>query len=187
MWLVVGLGNPTERYAKTRHNVGFRVVDAVAGEARFTARFDGAACNLNIDGTSVVILKPLAYMNVSGRSVRRAADFYKVPPQRTCVVHDDLDLSFGDVRLKRDGGEAGHNGLKSISRELGTRDYLRLRVGIGRPPKDFMGQVADFVLQAFAPAEEAALDDVIQNASSAIRLVLQKGFDHAMNEVNRRH
>lgn len=187
MWLVVGLGNPTERYTRTRHNVGFRVVEAVAADAKWAPRFDGAACSARLGEQALLLLKPLSYMNASGRAVRRAVDFYKLDAAHTLVVHDDLDLAFGDVRLKRNGGEAGHNGLKSVSQALGTRDYLRLRVGIGRPPKEFLGQVADFVLQAFAPAEEAALDDVIQNASDAIRLVLQAGFEQAANEVNRRH
>jgi PTH1 family peptidyl-tRNA hydrolase len=129
----------------------------------------------------------MTYMNASGRSVRPVLDFYKVDLNRLIVVHDELDVPFGKVRLKLGGGEAGHNGLRSISDELGTKNYVRLRVGIGRPPKEFVGQVADFVLQAFPLAEEAQVGTLVQSACSAIRLVLQNGFESAMNEVNRRN
>lgn len=186
-YLVVGLGNPTQRYQATRHNVGFRVADALLGPTNTFEKFDGVMGKLNVEGAALVVLKPLTYMNLSGRSVRPAMDFYKVDRSRLVVVHDELDVAFGQVRLKRGGGEAGHNGLRSISQELGSKDYGRLRVGIGRPPKEFLGQVADFVLQAFPPAEEALVGDLVQKATSAIRLVLQRGFDSAMNEVNRRN
>lgn len=185
-FLVVGLGNPTSRYQATRHNIGFRVVDALLGSQSTTERFSGEMAKLNIEGQSVVVLKPMTYMNASGRSVRPTLDFFKVDASRLIVVHDELDIPFGTVRLKLGGGEAGHNGLRSISQELGTKNYVRLRVGIGRPPKDFVGQISDFVLQAFPLAEEAALGDVAQSACSAIRLVLTRGFDSAANEVNRR-
>lgn len=186
-FLVVGLGNPTSRYHATRHNVGFRVADALLGAEPTFEKFDGVMGKLTLERQSVVVLKPQTYMNLSGRSVRPVMDFYKVDRTRLIVVHDELDVAFGQVRLKLGGGEAGHNGLRSISQELGTKDYVRLRVGIGRPPKEFLGQVADFVLQAFPPAEEALVDDLVQKATSAIRLVLGRGFDSAMNEVNRRN
>lgn len=184
--LVVGLGNPTARYRATRHNVGFRVAEALAsGETTFE-KFEAVAAKLTLEGQSVVVLQPQTYMNLSGRSVRPAMDFYKVDRHRLIVVHDELDVPFGQVRLKLGGGEAGHNGLRSISQELGSKEYVRLRVGIGRPPKEFLGQVSDFVLQAFPPAEEALVSELVQKATSAIRLVLKQGFDSAMNEVNRR-
>lgn len=186
-FLVVGLGNPTSRYQATRHNVGYRVADSLLSSEPTFEKFDGVMGKLTLERQSVVVLKPQTYMNLSGRSVRPAMDFYKVDHSRLIVVHDELDVAFGQVRLKWGGGEAGHNGLRSISQELGTKDYVRLRVGIGRPPKEFLGQVADFVLQAFPPAEEALIDDLVQKATSAIRLVLGRGFDSAMNEVNRRN
>lgn len=186
-YLVVGLGNPTQRYRATRHNVGFRVAEALLGSEPTFEKFAGVLGKLSIDGNAVVVLKPQTYMNLSGRSVRPTMDFYKVDRSRLIVVHDELDVPFGQVRLKWGGGEAGHNGLRSISQELGSKDYVRLRVGIGRPPKEFLGQVSDFVLQAFPPAEEALVSDLVQKATSAIRLVLQRGFDSAMNEVNRRN
>lgn len=186
-YLVVGLGNPTARYQSTRHNIGFRVADALLGAETTFDKFDGIMGKLNLEGRAVVVLKPQTYMNLSGRSVRPAMDFYKVDRSRLIVIHDELDVPFGQVRLKLGGGEAGHNGLRSISQELGSKEYVRLRVGIGRPPKEFLGQVADFVLQAFPPAEEALVGDLVQKATSAIRLVLQRGFDSAMNEVNRRN
>lgn len=186
-FLVVGLGNPTSRYQATRHNIGFRVAEALLGTEPTSEKFDGVLGKLTLERQSVVVLKPQTYMNLSGRSVRPAMDFYKVDRARLIVVHDELDVPFGQVRLKWGGGEAGHNGLRSISQELGSKDYVRLRVGIGRPPKEFLGQVADFVLQAFPPAEAALVDDLVQKATSAIRLVLGRGFDSAMNEVNRRN
>lgn len=186
-YLVVGLGNPTVRYQATRHNVGFRVADALLGNEPTSERFDGVLGKVNQAGATAVVLKPMTYMNASGKSVRPALAFYKIEPARVIVVHDELDVPFGQVRLKFGGGEAGHNGLRSISQELGTKDYVRLRVGIGRPPKEFLGQIADFVLQAFPPAEEALVGDLVQKACSAIRLVLERGFDSAMNDVNRRN
>jgi len=185
-YLVVGLGNPTQRYRATRHNVGFRVAEGLLGSEPTFEKFDGTLGKLSVEGKAVVVLKPQTYMNLSGRSVRPTMDFYKVERSRLIVVHDELDVPFGQVRLKWGGGEAGHNGLRSISQELGSKEYVRLRVGIGRPPKEFLGQVSDFVLQAFPPAEEALVGDLVQKAISAIRLVLQRGFDSAMNEVNRR-
>lgn len=186
-YLVVGLGNPTNRYHATRHNIGFRVADALIGAEATFDKFDAVMAKLNVEGRAIVVLKPQTYMNLSGRSVRPAMDFYKVDKSRLIVVHDELYVPFGQVRLKLGGGEAGHNGLRSISQELGSKDYVRLRVGIGRPPKEFLGQVADFVLQAFPPAEEALVGELVQKATSAIRLVLQRGFDSAMNDVNRRN
>lgn len=201
--VVVGLGNPTARYERTRHNIGFRTVDALSSVG-WEERFSGLACKtttgaLGIDGTGervVWLLKPQTYMNGSGKSVRALLTFFKLSPAQMVVVHDELDVPFGQVRLKWGGGEAGHNGLRSLSQELGTQDYCRLRVGIGRPPKEFVGQIADYVLQAFPPAEEALLGDLIQKASTAIRLVLKLGFsevgidrvgfNRASNEINRK-
>jgi PTH1 family peptidyl-tRNA hydrolase len=188
--LVVGLGNPGSRYAKTRHNVGFLVVEELARVATFPEwreKFSGEFTKGRIDGEDVVLLKPQTYMNDSGRSVQAAVAFFHVAAQggaELVVVHDELDLPFADVRLKVGGGHAGHNGLRSIIGVLGA-DFARVRVGIGRPPADFRGEVADFVLQDFDPIETATVGDVVKKAVLATRRWVEKG-PLAANETNAR-
>jgi PTH1 family peptidyl-tRNA hydrolase len=186
--LVVGLGNPGKRYAETRHNLGFAVVERLAERAGATWRekFSGKFADVELEGSRVGLLEPLTFMNDSGRSVNAAASFFKVEAKDIVVVHDELDLPFGVIRLKLGGGEAGNNGLKSVSQHLGTKDYVRLRVGIGKPPPGFHGSGVDFVLQAFAPEERAMLGDLVVQASDAVALLVGKGLDHAMNVANRR-
>ena len=186
--LVVGLGNPGARYVDTRHNIGFRVIDLLAERlgVSWRERFSGRFASAELAGARVHLLQPLTYMNRSGQSVVAAARFYKVDPQEILTVHDELDLPFATLKLKRGGGEAGHNGLRSISQQLGSRDYLRLRVGVGKPPAEFRGSGADFLLQAFAPAERLALEDLVRDAANAVELVIDRGMDEAMNNVNRR-
>ncbi len=188
MLLVVGLGNPGPRYAATRHNAGFMVVDELAGRGgqSFRAKFSGELCEIKLAGKPVLLLKPQTFMNDSGRSVRAAATFYKVPLDATLVVHDELDLAFGELRLKQGGGDAGHRGLRSITAHLGSGDYLRLRFGIGRPPPEFGGSPADFVLEAFASAEKAELEKQIDSAARATELLAERGLAPAMNTVNQR-
>jgi PTH1 family peptidyl-tRNA hydrolase len=185
--LLVGLGNPGERYARTRHNVGFHVLERLAGRmghGDWRARFRGQFLLAQRDEQRLVLLKPETFMNRSGVSVRSAATFFKIEPEHTLVVHDELDLPVGSVRLKRGGGEAGHNGLKSITAELGTADYLRLRVGVGRPPPGDV--VADFLLRALSEGEQAELQPSIEEASDAAALVIDQGSERAMNLVNRK-
>lgn len=188
MILVVGLGNPGAKYADTRHNVGFIVVERLVSAAggQWREKFNGRFSQLELWGTRLVVLEPLTYMNESGRSVQPAAAFFKIEPASVLVVHDELDLPFGELRLKQGGGDAGHRGLKSVSGQLGTPEYARLRVGIDRPPADFRGSQADYVLQAFAPAERAGLDDLIDRAVDAVRLVVERGLASAMNVTNQR-
>lgn len=189
MILVAGLGNPGSRYAETRHNIGFIVVERVvarAGGTPWRPRFSGLISELTLAGERALVLEPQTFMNRSGEAVRAAAAFYKIQPREVLVVHDELDLPFGTVRLKLGGGEAGHNGLRSVTEQLGTRDYVRLRVGIGKPPPGFRGDGADFVLQAFAPAERASVDDLVERASSAVALFAERGLEHAMNVTHRR-
>jgi PTH1 family peptidyl-tRNA hydrolase len=184
--LVVGLGNPGERYAGSPHNVGFRVVDALAeraGRASWNARFDAELVVGTLAARPVVLLKPMTFMNRSGESVRKAMSFFKILEESTLVVHDELDLPRGSVKLKRGGGEAGHNGLKSVSAELGSRDYVRLRVGVGRPPTG--EAVSDFLLKAPALAEAREIDGAIGSAAQAVELVAIHGLSQAMNLVNR--
>ncbi len=189
MILVVGLGNPGSRYAKTRHNAGFMLADALARDYGFTFRqkFNGEFEQFELAGIKLGVLKPQMFMNRSGQSVRACCDFYRVAPSSVLVAHDELDVEFGQLRFKLGGGEAGHNGLRDISRHLGTKDYFRLRLGIGRPPSDFQGKGADFVLQAFAPAEAPVVDQLISKGVEAVRAFVVSGADAAMNEFNRRN
>ncbi len=188
MFLIAGLGNPGARYESTRHNIGFMVVERLAARAAavWKAQFDGQFAQVDIAGQRVGLLKPQTFMNLSGRSLAAAARFYRVEVADVVVVHDELDLAFGDVRLKCGGGEAGHNGLKSITQMLGTAEYVRLRVGIGRPPPEFRGTGADYVLQAFPPEARAEIDAVLGNAEEALITVLRDGVSNAMNQINRR-
>lgn len=188
MFLVVGLGNPGGRYAATRHNAGFMVVDELAARAGavFRAKFSGELGEIELAGKPALLLKPMTFMNSSGQSVRAASAFYKVSLEQILVVHDELDLPFGQQRLKQGGGDAGHNGLRSVTAHLGSPGYLRLRFGVGRPPPDFGGTPADFVLEAFASAEKAVLPELLKSAADAVGLVADRGFAAAMNVVNQR-
>jgi peptidyl-tRNA hydrolase, PTH1 family len=187
--LVVGLGNPGPRYVGSPHNVGFRVVDRLAehhwgaGRATWAERFDAELALAPLDTVELVLLKPLTYMNRSGESVRKAMSFFKIPVEGALIVHDELDLPLGSVKLKRGGGEAGHNGLKSVSAELGTKDYARLRVGVGRPTS---GEVSEFLLSPLPAAAAAELALRFDDARLAIDLWARHGIEHAMNRVNRK-
>lgn len=190
MWLVVGLGNPEKKYAKNRHNVGFMVLDALAsdlGAPEWRDKWKGRTTRLPKEAAGdVTLLEPMTFMNLSGESVQPAAAFLKTSPSEILVVHDELDLPFGDVRLKVGGGHAGHNGLRSMIECLGSPDFARLRVGIGRPPPGFRGDVADWVLSNFDGVEAAELPDVIDRSKAAIRRVLKDGMTAAMNATNAR-
>ncbi len=182
MHLVVGLGNPGQKYEGNRHNVGFMVVDALASAAgaSFKSKFSG---EFAISG-ELAFLKPMTFMNLSGESVQPAAAFLKVSLGDVIVIHDELDLSFADVRIKVGGGHAGHNGLRSIIARMGAPDFARVRVGIGRPPADFKGDVASYVLGNFAGEERKQLDDVISRSVEATNLIVKDGVLTAMNRTN---
>jgi len=184
--LVVGLGNPGPEYERTRHNVGFMVADALAERVggRFAVHKKSGAdlIQARLDGRQVLIAKPRSFMNVSGRPVAALAKFFSVPPTEVIVVHDELDLPFGAVRLKRGGGEGGHNGLRSVSAALTTKDYLRVRFGIGRPPG--RQDPADFVLKPFAAAERKELPVIVEQAADAVELLLRVGLETAQNQVH---
>jgi PTH1 family peptidyl-tRNA hydrolase len=187
MLLVVGLGNPGPKYAAHRHNVGFMTVDELArrvGADPFRDKFSGQCARASIGGQPAVLLKPMTFMNESGQSVQAAAAFFKVEPADVCVVHDELDLPFGAVRLKLGGGHAGHNGLRSMVTHLGTSEFARVRVGIGRPPPGFRADVADYVLSSFDAAEAAALPPMLTQASDAIVDIARRGLAAAMNARN---
>ncbi len=190
-WLVVGLGNPGPRYAGNRHNVGAMVVAQLAADlgaalSSHRSRAQVAQARLrpagNRPGPRLVLAAPTSYMNESGGQVVAVARFFKVPPERLVVVHDELDLPFGDVVLKRGGGEGGHNGLRSVSTSLGTRDYGRLRVGFGRPPGGMVA--ADFVLRDFSPVERKELPFAVADATDAVERVLRDGWDGAQSVIN---
>ena len=188
MKLIVGLGNPGTKYAKNRHNVGFFVVDdlrASLGLPDWKEKFSGVFTKGSAKGEDVVLLKPLTYMNESGRSVQPAVAFFHADvAKELIVIHDELDLPFGDVRLKVAGGHAGHNGLRSIMAVLGG-DFTRVRIGIGRPPAGFQGDVADYVLQNFDPIESATMGDIVKKASDATTRWVEHG-PLAMNDTNAR-
>lgn len=189
MRLIVGLGNPGARYENTRHNVGFMVLDrwlSAHPAAQWREQFGGEAADLSLGAARVLLLKPQTFMNRSGQSVRKAAQFFKIPPAQVLIVHDEVDLALGEIRLKLGGGEAGHNGLRSVTSDLGTQDYARLRCGVGRAPPEFRGDTADFVLQAPSPADRPQLETMISNAVQALEMVIRVGLDQAMNNVNRR-
>lgn len=183
MWLVVGLGNPGAAYAKNRHNVGFMVIERVAERARavgFKEKFSGLFTRVSMGAEDVVLLLPLTYMNLSGTSVRKAMDFFKIPVENVLVVHDEMDLAFGEQRVKVGGGAAGHNGLKSITQHC-TADFVRLRIGVGRPPR---GRAEDWVLGNFDVSESAELPGVLDAAALAAEAVVLRGPGAAQNSVN---
>jgi PTH1 family peptidyl-tRNA hydrolase len=187
MWLLAGLGNPGRQYAGNRHNVGFMVVDEVrrrAGARSPRVRMGAELSEAAIGRSKVIFCKPMEFMNVSGSAISRAAVFWKIPPQRILVVHDDMDLDFGRMKLVEGGGTGGHNGLRSIVDALGTEAFCRLRFGIGRPPPAWEG--ADFVLADFSTEERKILPDLIEEAAQAGETIVKDGLVTAMNKFNRR-
>lgn len=189
MILLVGLGNPGPRYESTRHNVGVRVVERVVekhGGGPWRSRFAGRLASFSLAGESRLVLCPETFMNESGRSVQPCAAFHKIEPEDILVVHDELDLPFGAVRLKVGGGHAGHNGLRSIMAHAGGGEFGRVRFGIGRPPPGFGGEVADFVLSGFSAEERAELPERVREAAKAVVDVASRGWAGAMNARNTR-
>lgn len=184
-WLVVGLGNPGPAYARHRHNVGFRVADLLA--ERIGARFgrhrkavaEVAEGHLGVGGPRLVLVKPMTYMNLSGGPVAGLARFYKVPVERVIAVHDELDIPYGQLRLKIGGGEGGHNGVRSLTGSLGGKDFVRVRFGIGRPPG--RQDPADFVLSDFSPVERKELDFLVDRAADAVVAIAERGLEWAQN------
>lgn len=185
MKLVIGLGNPGLKYAHNRHNVGFMVIDELLRRclATTTRKFKGEMTRVELERASAVLLKPMTYMNLSGESVGACARYYDVDPEHAIVIHDELDLPFGEVRIKRGGGHAGHNGLRSIFQHYAPGDFPRVRIGIGRPQH---GSPSDWVLSDFGPEERIELDDVIQVAATATSAIVREGVTAAMNANNRR-
>jgi len=182
--LVVGLGNPGARYRDTRHNLGRRAVELMVDElgGSWRSRWNGRVSELRDGDDPLALLVPETFMNESGRSVAPALRFYKLPPERLVVVHDELDLELGDVRAKQGGGLAGHNGLRSLAEATGTQDFLRVRIGIGRPERGDRRPVADWVLQPFPPGTD--VDRLVRDGADCALSVLRDGVDVAMRTWN---
>ena len=182
--LVVGLGNPGARYRDTRHNLGRRAVELIVDElgGSWRSRWNGRVSELRDGDERLALLVPETFMNESGRSVAPALRFYKLPPERLVVVHDELDLELGDVRAKQGGGLAGHNGLRSLAEATGTQDFLRVRIGIGRPERGDRRPVADWVLQPFPPGTD--VDRLVRDGADCALSVLRDGVDVAMRTWN---
>ena len=185
MKLIAGLGNPGGQYAETRHNVGFLLLDSLAEDLKldFRPKFQGLVAETQISGEKIYLLKPQTFMNLSGRSVRELAQFYKLHPEDILVVYDDMDLPLGRLRMRTSGSAGGHNGIKSMLAELGTEDFWRLKIGIGRPPAGW--DSARYVLSTFAKEELPTLDEVLDRGIKAVTLWAKGDGNKAMNEFNR--
>jgi peptidyl-tRNA hydrolase, PTH1 family len=184
--LVVGLGNPGREYARNRHNVGAMVADELARRhgGSWRGKFSGKLAEIRLEGHKLALLKPETYMNESGRSVGAAAGFFKIAPECVLVVHDDSDLELGRLQLRLGGGLAGHNGLRSVAQHLKTQDFLRLRVGVGRPERGDPRPLADWVLADFEPHEDAG--GLVARAANAVEALDAEGVVRAQASVNRR-
>jgi PTH1 family peptidyl-tRNA hydrolase len=184
--LVVGLGNPGREYARNRHNVGWMVADELARRhgASWRSKFSGQLAEIRLDGHKVALLKPETYMNESGRSIGAAASYFKVDPDAVLVVHDEGDLDLGRLQLRLGGGLGGHNGLRSIASHLKTQDFLRLRVGVGRPERGDPRPLADYVLSDFQPHDDA--EALVAKAADAVEKLDAEGIERAQAAVNRR-
>ena len=182
--LVVGLGNPGREYARNRHNVGWMVLDELARRhgGSWRSKFNGRFGDVRIDGHKVGLLKPETYMNESGRAVKAAASFYKVEPDAVLIVHDEGDFDLGRLQARLGGGLAGHNGLRSIAQHLGTQDFMRLRIGVGRPARGDNRSLADFLLSDFEPHDEA--ETLVGRAADAIETLDAEGLEAAQRRFN---
>jgi PTH1 family peptidyl-tRNA hydrolase len=187
MWLVVGLGNPGGQYALNRHNIGFMALDAFAGgigNPRFRDERKALVTRFKIEEEEVLFAKPQTYMNRSGESVRELMTFYKIPLEKLIVVHDEIDLGFGAIKLHKNRSAGGHNGLKSINECLGSQDYVRVRMGVGRPSHPKM-DVASYVLQNFSSEEQTHLHDFLAVAGDAIEALIFEGYAKAATRFTR--
>ena len=187
MILFVGLGNPGDKYAASRHNVGFMILDRFANQRRIVFnqhKYDSLLGRSTICGQELILLKPLTYMNLSGTAVLKAVRSLKLTAEQVFVVYDDIDLPLGRVRIRTGGGSAGHNGIKSISEMLGSEEFPRMRVGVGRPPED--QDPADYVLESFSHVDSEILADVINLSAEALFSIVHKGIEKTMNIYNRK-
>jgi PTH1 family peptidyl-tRNA hydrolase len=182
--LVVGLGNPGREYERTRHNAGWLVLDELARRqgGSWRSKFSGSLAEVRLDGLRLGLLKPETYMNESGRSVGAAARFFKVEPDAMLVVHDDVDLEPGRLQARLGGGLAGHNGLRSLAQHLGSQDFLRLRIGVGRPGRGDRRSVSDWVLSAFSPEDD--IDALVSRSADAVEAIASEGLETTQARFN---
>ncbi len=188
MWMIVGLGNPGNKYLLTRHNVGFMALDYFvkamgAEQSKPKTESKAFVTTFSVDGQQMILVKPQTYMNLSGESVGEIMRYYKIEIPNIVVAHDDLDQPFGNVRIKAASGDGGHNGLKSLIEHLGTNEFPRVKIGIGRPPHPEM-EIADYVVQNFSKTEQAGLPDILNTSVDAIESVIFEGLITAMNKFN---
>ncbi|MBQ9765117.1 MAG: aminoacyl-tRNA hydrolase [Lachnospiraceae bacterium] len=188
MFIIAGLGNPTDKYTNTRHNVGFRVIDELAERNNIplnNKKFKAVCGSGVIGGNKVLLLKPQTYMNLSGESIREAMDFYKIDPEtELLVIYDDISLDVGQLRIRAKGSAGGHNGIKSIIAHAGTQTFLRVKVGVGEKPAGF--DLADYVLSVFPAEERETIQEGIADAAKATELMLNDGIEAAMNQYNKK-
>ena len=188
-WLIVGLGNPGREYERTRHNAGFRALDVLADKLGCKidkGKFQGIYGQANYGGTKVMLLKPLTYMNLSGRSVLQLSAYFNIPPQRIIVMFDDISLEPGRLRVRADGSAGGHNGIKSIIQEVGSQAFPRVKIGVGAKPNPEF-DLADWVLSAFSAQEEKALAVALGNAADAALSIIDRGVPETANRFNGSH
>ncbi|MFW6229539.1 MAG: aminoacyl-tRNA hydrolase [Halanaerobium sp.] len=184
MKVIAGLGNPGEKYAQTRHNIGFMVISELAERYRVKSsyKFDGLVGDFFLDGEKIILFQPMKYMNKSGQPIYKLLDYFQIEAADLLVIHDDLDLDLAKMRFKQNGGSGGHNGIKSIINNLDTDQFKRLKIGIGRPPENI--PVPDFVLTTFQGEEKEISKRVVKEAASAVELMLKEDIKKAMNKYN---
>ena len=185
-WLIVGLGNPGKDYERTRHNAGYRALDVLAqklGCKIDKGKFQGLFGQVNYEGKRLFLLKPLTYMNLSGRSVLQLSAYFHIPPQRIIVLFDDISLEPGRLRIRADGSAGGHNGIKSIISEVGSQDFPRVKIGVGAKPHAEQ-DLADWVLSSFSASEEKALTSALERAADAVLCIIDRGVPETANRYN---
>ncbi len=188
MYLIAGLGNPGTKYSGTRHNMGFDVVDLLIERHKIPqsgVKFNAMYGKGTINGHKVIVMKPLSYMNLSGGPIQQMAAFFKIDPaSRLIVIHDDIDLDPGVLRIRKQGSAGGHNGMKDIIQKLGSEQFCRVRVGVGAKPKDW--DLADYVLSRFTTSERTSVDEALEAAADAVEKIVAEGPDAAMNTFNKK-
>jgi PTH1 family peptidyl-tRNA hydrolase len=184
--LVIGLGNPGAEYELTRHNIGWLVLDSIdlIASSNWKSKFKGEFTDLSINGEKRYFLKPQTYMNLSGESARPLCDFFKIKPSEMLVLHDELDVPFGQIAFKKGGGLAGHNGLKSLAQHFGTQDFYRLRLGIGRPDR---GSVSNWVLGQFPSNQDIELGKILKGSAEAVEFALKSGYEKAATKFSKKN
>ncbi len=187
MHIIIGLGNPSDKYRATRHNIGWDAITRLSDDYRIPLDFKKhkAICGKGyIGGEKVILAQPVTYMNLSGESVRELVDFYKVSPEEIIVIYDDISLEVGQLRIRKKGSAGGHNGIKSIISHLGTEDFPRIKIGVGDKPKDW--DLADYVMSRFHGEEQARIREALKDASDACQLMVDSKIDEAMNRYNKK-